>query len=183
MSNGKPSVNSDGRACIRHGRLPRPRPDPRVHPAAATQPAVMTRAFLTPPRRAAPRRAAEVDWRAGRIAVPLASLALIIRRLMFWRAVKRSLSFDPRRIAVSMTEQPVEIDGEKLQQFVFRAVDEVGATLNAALVVMGDRLGLYRALAGTGGLSAAELAVRTGTAERYVLEWLNAQAAGDYVAY
>ena len=44
-----------------------------------------------------------------------------------------------------MIEQPVEIDGEKLQQFVFRAVDEVGATLNAALVVMGDRLGLYRA--------------------------------------
>jgi 2-polyprenyl-3-methyl-5-hydroxy-6-metoxy-1,4-benzoquinol methylase len=84
---------------------------------------------------------------------------------------------------VSMTEQPVEIDGEKLQQFVFRAVDEVGATLNAALVVMGDRLGLYRALAGTGGLSAAELAVRTGTAERYVREWLNAQAAGGYVAY
>ena len=51
-----------------------------------------------------------------------------------------------------MIEQTVEIDGDKLQQFVFRAVDEVGATLNAALVVMGDRLGLYRALAGTGGL-------------------------------
>jgi 2-polyprenyl-3-methyl-5-hydroxy-6-metoxy-1,4-benzoquinol methylase len=84
---------------------------------------------------------------------------------------------------VSMIEQPVEIDGEKLQQFVFRAVDEVGATLNAALVVMGDRLGLYRALAGTGGLSATELAARTGTAERYVREWLNAQAAGGYVAY
>jgi hypothetical protein len=84
---------------------------------------------------------------------------------------------------VSMIEQTVEIDGDKLQQFVFRAVDEVGATLNAALVVMGDRLGLYRALAGTGGLSAAELAARTGTAERYVREWLNAQAAGGYVAY
>ena len=84
---------------------------------------------------------------------------------------------------MSMIEQPVEIDGEKLQQFVFRAVDEVGATLNAALVVMGDRLGLYRALAGTGGLSAAELAARTGTGERYVREWLNAQAAGGYVAY
>jgi hypothetical protein len=84
---------------------------------------------------------------------------------------------------VSMIEQPVEIDGDKLQQFVFRAVDEVGATLNAALVVMGDRLGLYRALAGAGGLSPAELAARTGTAERYVREWLNAQAAGGYVAY
>ena len=46
----------------------------------------------------------------------------------------------------------------KLEQFVFRAVDEVGATLNAALVVMGDRLGLYRALADGGALTPAELA-------------------------
>jgi 2-polyprenyl-3-methyl-5-hydroxy-6-metoxy-1,4-benzoquinol methylase len=80
-------------------------------------------------------------------------------------------------------EQVVEIDADKLQQFVFRAVDEVGATLNAALVVMGDKLGLYRALAGTGGLSPAELAKRTDTAERYVREWLNAQTAGGYVQY
>src|SRR5262249_22922017 len=67
--------------------------------------------------------------------------------------------------------------------FVFRAVDEVGATVNAALVVMGDRLGLYRAMAGAGELSPHELAARTGTAERYVREWLNAQAAGGFVAY
>jgi 2-polyprenyl-3-methyl-5-hydroxy-6-metoxy-1,4-benzoquinol methylase len=84
---------------------------------------------------------------------------------------------------VSTIEQPVEVDGDKLMQFVFRAVDEVGATLNAALVVMGDRLGLYRALAGTGGLSPAQLAERTGATERYVREWLNAQAAGGYVDY
>jgi 2-polyprenyl-3-methyl-5-hydroxy-6-metoxy-1,4-benzoquinol methylase len=85
---------------------------------------------------------------------------------------------------VSATEQPqAEVDGDKLMEFVFRAVDEVGATLNAALVVMGDRLGLYRALAGTGGLSPAELAEHTGTAERYVREWLGAQAAGGYVTY
>ena len=74
-------------------------------------------------------------------------------------------------------------DAAKLEQFVFRAVDEVGATLNAALVVMGDRLGLYRALAGAGALTPAELGARTGTAERYVREWLNAQAAGGYVDY
>jgi 2-polyprenyl-3-methyl-5-hydroxy-6-metoxy-1,4-benzoquinol methylase len=80
-------------------------------------------------------------------------------------------------------QQAVEVDGDKLMQFVFRAVDEVGATLNAALVVMGDRLGLYRALAGTGGLTPTELAERTGTAERYVREWLNAQAAGGFVSY
>jgi 2-polyprenyl-3-methyl-5-hydroxy-6-metoxy-1,4-benzoquinol methylase len=84
---------------------------------------------------------------------------------------------------VSTIEQPVEVDGDKLMQFVFRAVDEVGATLNAALVVMGDKLGLYRALAGTGGLSPTQLAERTGSAERYVREWLNAQAAGGYVQY
>ncbi|HBW18940.1 MAG: class I SAM-dependent methyltransferase [Streptosporangiaceae bacterium] len=80
-------------------------------------------------------------------------------------------------------DQAAVVDGDKLQEFVFRAVSEVGATLNTALVVMGDRLGLYRALAGAGPLSPAELAERTGTAERYVREWLNAQAAGGYVAY
>jgi 2-polyprenyl-3-methyl-5-hydroxy-6-metoxy-1,4-benzoquinol methylase len=80
-------------------------------------------------------------------------------------------------------EQRVEVDTDKLMQFVFRAVDEVGATLNTALVVLGDKLGLYRALAGTGGLTSVELAERTGTAERYVREWLNNQAAGGYIAY
>jgi SAM-dependent methyltransferase len=82
---------------------------------------------------------------------------------------------------MAVVPQP-SVDGDKLMQFVFRAVDEVGATLNAALVVMGDKLGLYRALAGE-PLSPAELAARTGTAERYVCEWLNAQAAGGFVAY
>ncbi len=84
---------------------------------------------------------------------------------------------------MSLTEEPVVIDGDKLNQFVFRAVEEVGATLNAALVVLGDKLGLYRALAGAGALSPAELAQRTGAAERYVREWLNAQAAGGYIEY
>ena len=84
---------------------------------------------------------------------------------------------------MSAVEQVVEVDGDKLMQFVFRAVDEVGATLNAALVVMGDKLGLYRTLAAGGALSPGELAERTGTAERYVREWLNAQAAGGFVAY
>jgi SAM-dependent methyltransferase len=84
---------------------------------------------------------------------------------------------------MATTDDAVAVDGEKLMQFVFRAVDEVGATLNAALVVMGDKLGLYRALAGAGPLTPTELANRTGTAERYVREWLNAQAAGGYVEY
>ncbi|WP_432940743.1 methyltransferase domain-containing protein [Kribbella sp. CA-253562] len=80
-------------------------------------------------------------------------------------------------------DQPVTVDGDKLMQFVFQAVGEVGATLNAALVVMGDKLGFYRTLAGAGGLTPAELADRTGTHERYVREWLNAQAAGGFVTY
>src|SRR6478672_13285575 len=80
-------------------------------------------------------------------------------------------------------EEPVAIDGAKLEQFVFRAVDEVGATLNAALVVMGDKLGLYREMAGAGSLTPVELARRSGVSERYVREWLNAQAAGGYVEY
>ncbi|GAB3810969.1 class I SAM-dependent methyltransferase [Kribbella italica] len=80
-------------------------------------------------------------------------------------------------------DQPVSIDGDKLMQFVFQAVGEVGATLNAALVVMGDKLGYYRTMAGAGGLTPAELADRTGTHERYVREWLNAQAAGGFVTY
>ena len=82
-----------------------------------------------------------------------------------------------------MATVEVQLDPEKLQEFVFRAVDEVGATLNAALVVMGDRLGLYRALADAGPVTPGELAGRTETAERYVREWLNAQAAGGYVEY
>ena len=84
---------------------------------------------------------------------------------------------------MTTTDQPTTVDTDKLMGFVFRAVEEVGATLNAALVVMGDRLGLYRALAGAGPLTPAELAQRTGTAERYVREWLNAQAAGAFVDY
>src|SRR4029450_668582 len=81
------------------------------------------------------------------------------------------------------TLAPTAVDMEKLEQFVFRAVAEVGATLNAALVVMGDKLGLYRALAGAGPLTSTELSERTGTSERYVREWLNAQAAGGFVEY
>ena len=76
-----------------------------------------------------------------------------------------------------------EIDPEKLMGFVFRAVEEAGAALNCALVVMGDRLGYYRSLADHGASTPAELAERTGTDERYAREWLNAQAAGSFVGF
>ena len=81
------------------------------------------------------------------------------------------------------TIEQAPLDPAKLEAFVFRAVDEVGATLNAALVVMGDKLGLYRAMAGAGPLDPSEIAGRAGVSERYVREWLNAQAAGGFVEY
>src|SRR5438067_1211179 len=102
---------------------------------------------------------------------------------MRMRRPARTVAPHPIEEADMAIQDPVAIDGEKLEQFVFRAVEEVGATLNAALVVMGDKLGLYRALAGAGGLTPVELARRSGVAERYVREWLNAQAAGGYVDY
>jgi len=71
---------------------------------------------------------------------------------------------------------------DKLMAFVFKAVDEVGATLNTALVVMGDKLGYYTTMAG-GPVTPAQLAKATGTGEPYAREWLNAQAAGGYVEY
>lgn len=84
---------------------------------------------------------------------------------------------------MTTTQPAVEVDGERLMEFVFRAVGEVGAALNAALVVMGDKLGYYRIMASSGPVSPAELAERSGTAVPYVREWLNAQAAGGYVTY
>jgi len=84
---------------------------------------------------------------------------------------------------VAQTESAVQIDTDKLMAFVYRAVDEVGATLNCALVVMGDRLGYYRDLAANGPTTPDELAGRTGTGVHYAREWLNAQAAGGFVDY
>jgi len=84
---------------------------------------------------------------------------------------------------MTVEEQVKTVDGEKLMAFVFRAVDEVGAALNGALVVMGDKLGYYRFLAEHGPSTPAELAESTETGEKYAREWLNAQAAGGYVTY
>lgn len=74
------------------------------------------------------------------------------------------------------------IDMDKLMGFVFRAVDEVGASLHTGLVVMGDKLGYYRAMR-DGASTARRLAEATGTGEPYAREWLNAQAAGGIVDY
>jgi SAM-dependent methyltransferase len=72
---------------------------------------------------------------------------------------------------------------EQVHEFVHKAFGDIAGALTASLVVIGDKLGLYRALAGAGGLTPAELAARTGTGERYVREWLSGQAASGYVTY
>ncbi|MGC1298820.1 MAG: class I SAM-dependent methyltransferase [Alloacidobacterium sp.] len=75
------------------------------------------------------------------------------------------------------------LDPDKLNQLLHQAVVDMGAAMQSTLIVIGDRLGLYRAMADCAPVSAAELARRTGTNERYVREWLNAHAAGKYVEY
>jgi SAM-dependent methyltransferase len=74
------------------------------------------------------------------------------------------------------------IDEAKLNQFLGKALGDLGAAISSTLVLVGDRLGLYKALAQSPA-DSRELARRTGTNERYVREWLNNQAAGGYVEY
>jgi SAM-dependent methyltransferase len=74
------------------------------------------------------------------------------------------------------------IDSERLDAFLGKAVCDLGAATSATLMLLGDRLGLYKALAAA-PLSSAELAARSSTNERYIREWLNNQAAGGYVEY
>ena len=75
------------------------------------------------------------------------------------------------------------IDEAKLEAFVAQAVLDMGAAISGLLLHIGDRLGLYKAMAGAGSITPATLAQHTGTTERYVREWLSNQAAGGYVRY
>ena len=75
------------------------------------------------------------------------------------------------------------VDEQKLHDLLGRAIVDFGAVSTAPLVIIGDRLGLYRALASQGPMASAGLAAHTDTSERYVREWLNAQAASGYVNY
>jgi SAM-dependent methyltransferase len=80
------------------------------------------------------------------------------------------------------TAQAAALDMNKLNTFIGQFVTDLGASVHAGMVVIGEKLGLYKALA-QGPLTAAELARKTGTDERYVREWLASQAAGGYVTY
>jgi SAM-dependent methyltransferase len=77
----------------------------------------------------------------------------------------------------------VQVDQSKLEAFQGKMLGDMGAAVSAALVILGDRLGLYKAMAQGGPMTSLQLASATGTTERYVREWLAAQAAAGYVDY
>src|SRR4051812_49316622 len=82
-----------------------------------------------------------------------------------------------------MTVTPSAVDERKLEAFMARFVADLGAAATAPLVLIGDKLGLYKAMEDGQPVTSAELAERTGTRERYVREWLCQQAASGYVTY
>ncbi len=82
-----------------------------------------------------------------------------------------------------MSSKPVPaLDMDKLNAFIGRFVTDLGAAVHTGMVVIGEKLGLYKALA-EGPMTSGELAAKTGTDERYLREWLSSQAAGGYVTY
>ena len=83
---------------------------------------------------------------------------------------------------MSTTAQAPQLDMNKLNAFIGQFVTDLGAAVHSGMVVIGERLGLYKALAGH-AMTSAELAAKTGTDERYLREWLASQAAGGYVTY
>jgi SAM-dependent methyltransferase len=84
---------------------------------------------------------------------------------------------------MSTSARAPQFDESKFNAFLEKAVGDMGAAMHATLVLIGDKLGLYRAMAGAGPVTPAELAARTNTDQRYVREWLNANAASGYVSY
>jgi SAM-dependent methyltransferase len=80
------------------------------------------------------------------------------------------------------TAQVPAIDMNKLNSFIGQFVTDLGAAVHTGMVVIGEKLGLYKALA-SGAMTSAQLAAKTETDERYLREWLASQAAGGYVTY
>src|ERR1700684_2560447 len=80
------------------------------------------------------------------------------------------------------TAQAPALDLNKLNTFIGQFVTDLGAAVHTGMVVIGEKLGLYKALA-QGPMTSAELAAKTKTDERYLHEWLSSQAAGGYVTY
>src|SRR5207248_4547264 len=83
---------------------------------------------------------------------------------------------------MSTTAQAPQLDMNKLNTFIGQFVTDLGATVHSGMVVIGEKLGLYKALAAR-AMNSAELAAATKTDERYLREWLASQAAGGYITY
>src|SRR5271154_4481183 len=81
-----------------------------------------------------------------------------------------------------MTE-PAQLDPEKLNQFIHKFVVDLGAAFHGSTVVLGEKLGLYKALSVPGGRTPGELAKATGTHERFVREWLASQVVSGWVSH
>ena len=79
-------------------------------------------------------------------------------------------------------EKP-QLDWNKVKGFAFQTMTDIGTAMHGALSFIGDRLGIFKAIAGAGWVSSTELAERTGLSERYLREWLGAMAAARYVEY
>lgn len=86
-------------------------------------------------------------------------------------------------VEAELTVDPSEIDGARLEAFMGQAVVDIATSMAAPLLLIGERLGLFKAMAGAGPLTSAEVADRASVAERYTREWLRGQAAGGYVSY
>jgi SAM-dependent methyltransferase len=96
--------------------------------------------------------------------------------------VESQKTLNLRRRAKMSTAQAPALDMEKLNSFIGQFVTDLGAAVHSGMVVIGEKLGLYKALA-EGPVSSFELAMRTKTDERYLREWLASQAAGGYITY
>ena len=75
------------------------------------------------------------------------------------------------------------IDRSKLEEFMMKAVGDMASSLGAMMIILGDRLGLYKAMAKSGPITSEELSTQTNTAERYIREWLASQAAAGYITF
>src|SRR6266702_4608474 len=139
---------------------------------------IIVRPLLRVPLHGAARAAAKASVATTDSADSVASTdAALIRRRAGWPVNPTN----GRRNMTTTETNP--IDEARLEAFVGQAVTDMGAAISGLLLHLGDRLGLYKAMAGAGPLTSAALAARTGTAERYVREWLGNQAAGGYVTY
>src|SRR5947209_19323310 len=99
-------------------------------------------------------------------------------------SISRKLQGYKLQGSAHIKEVKMDINEDKLNELLGKFVGDLGATMHAGSIVIGEKLGLYKAMATPEErVTADELANRTGTNERYVREWLNAQAASGYVQY